>query len=110
MGVRCFGGSTCSSSPYAVEDSNPNPSKFMIMNEKYVNGFLVIHVLYPNCRNFEGNKLLVYREKGITNSKELLKRTGKKLDPHFSNNEISPVARFIPNEEGLMLCERMISS
>lgn len=108
MGVRCFGGSTCSSSPYAVVDSNPDPQKFVIVNESYVNGFLVLHVRYPNCTNFEGNKLLVYRHIGITSSQSLLKKTGGKLDPHFSSG-LSPVARFIPNEEGLLLCERMIN-
>lgn len=92
---------SCWSSPYAAPGSNPDPAKFTITREEVVDRFLIIEVRYPDCTNFEGNKLLVY--KGLTSSKQLLELTGGQLDPHFSNSPTQPnvFARFPPTPEGL---------
>lgn len=103
MGINLI--SRCSSSPYSVDNSNPDPSNFRIIQEwNYINA-LIILVHYPNCKNFEGNKLLVY--KGISRSSELLVKLKNKLDPHFSSTQLCPVARFIPNHIGLALAKHL---
>jgi hypothetical protein len=104
MGMNTL--SSCSSSPYATKDSNPNPKVYKITRVFNFGKNLAILVTYPNCTNFEGNKILVY--KNIHNLENLLKLTKGELDPHFSKGT-SPFARFIPTEEGwnnaIKLCE-----
>jgi len=95
MGLS-FGG--CSSSPYAVPNSNPNPRNFKVIREQTIRGFLVVEVEYPDAKNFEGRKIMVYS--GFTSSKDLLDATCGELDPHFSEHGVSPVARFKPGFVG----------
>ena len=104
MGMNIFKRS-CTSSPYAVQDSNPDPSNFLIVNEQMIGNYLVLHVKYTTCTNYEGNKLMVYE--GFKSSKELLKLNNGKLDPHFSRSKGSPIARFAPTKESLLLIEKM---
>jgi len=67
--------------------------------------FTVIKLKYPDCTNYEGIKILVFKASlsNIINQ--------KKIDPHFSDNKtyISPIARFEPTHAGLLmalaLCE-----
>lgn len=87
--------SSCSSSPYAAPNSNPDPTKFEILEERAVNGYLILLVKYPNCTNYEGKKLMVF--KGYKASWHLLQDTKGQLDPHFSRERWSPVARFKPD-------------
>lgn len=100
MGLRSMISKRCLSSPYAAASppSNPDPANFVIYNEQLVesnnNNFLVLSVKYPDCTNFEGNKILVYI--GYRTSFELLSNSEGKLDPHFSNESTSPIARFSP--------------
>lgn len=104
-------GSRCNSSPYAIPDSNPNPSNFFVLQEDRYGDFLVLLVRYPNCTNctnYEGKKLLVY--KGFKNSKQLLERATGRLDPHFSEGSASPIARFKPCAESIELIKRMVQS
>jgi len=106
MGISLFGGSRCSSSPYAVANSNPRPENFKIVKEKYLNGYLILIVKYPDCSNYEGKKLLVYE--GFKTSLALLKYNKGRLDPHFSRDKGSPIARFKPTPESMDLVSRMI--
>ena len=87
----------CWSSPYAVDNSNPNPKKFEIVSEESSGDWLVLMVKYPNCTNFEGMKIMLF--KGYKSSKELLKETGGELDPHFSKAKTSPIVRLRPSLE-----------
>ena len=107
MGVGPFSGRRCSSSPYAVPNSNPNPNNFKILQESYSNGYLILWVEYPNCTNFEGKKILVY--KNFDSSKTLLFFNRGELDPHFSKSGGSPIARFKPCNDSLELIQKMIS-
>jgi len=52
---------------------------------------------YPDCNNYEGNKILVFE--GIKYIK--LYEQGS-IDPHFSDNKKfhSPIARFEPTDKG----------
>jgi len=107
MGCGPFSGRTCSSSPYAVPNSNPNPERFKIIDEWSQNGFLILLVNYPDAKNYEGNKLLVYR--GFISSSMLLAHNRGRLDPHFYQDKGSPIARFRPDAESVELINWMIS-
>lgn len=81
---------------------NPDPKNFEIQDTVMINGFLIVLVNYPDCTNFEGNKILVYKNTTLTS----LVKQGS-LDPHFSSNSKfhSPVARFEPTLEGWYMAE-----
>lgn len=80
---------------------NPDPSNYKIVRSKQFKKYLAVMINYPNCTNYEGNKICVYE----CTLKQLLKQ--KKIDPHFSENKkfYSPIARFIPNENGWEMAE-----
>lgn len=91
------------------KDVNPNPKNFKIISNNVVNSHTIIFINYPDCTNYEGNKILVY-EKDFDISK-LIKL--KKIDPHFYDAGDSPIARFEPTEKGMRMavsfCENYIS-
>ncbi len=76
---------------------NPNPSNYHIKTMMSIGKYMVILINYPDCTNYEGNKILVYKNVTL----EDLNKQGS-IDPHFSNNKSkhSPVARFEPTEYG----------
>jgi hypothetical protein len=86
-----------SSPPPKVELGNPDPTDYKLIFATDIGNILVMKINYPNCTNFEGNKILVFKDIsliGLINQKF--------IDPHFNNSkEIkSPIARFEPTEEG----------
>ena len=85
------------SCPEPLKNPNPDPNNFKIVNSQQAGSLLIIKVNYPDCNNYEGNKILVYKD---TDIKTLLKQ--KSLDPHFSQNTKfkSPIARFEPTNLG----------
>ena len=100
-------GSSSSSYSAPAPDINPNPSNYKILLAEERGKFLIIKLQYPNCTNFEGNKILVY--KGV----KLIDLVNQKLiDPHFFENKkyVSPIARFIPTEEGLRMAQIFVQS
>lgn len=94
---------------------NPNPNRYKIIkslsltNKK--DNYLILSINYPDCTNYEGNKILVFKN---TSMKQL--SIQKLIDPHFSNNNkyISPIARFRPDTEGwnmaCMLCTNLLKN
>lgn len=78
---------------------NPNPSNFKIIKCLEVGKFAVVMVMYPDCDNYEGKKILVYRDVSMSTIK-----SQKSIDPHFCKSKlhISPVARFVPTRKGWM--------
>lgn len=76
---------------------NPNPNNFEITRLEKVLRFVVVMIKYPDCKNYEGNKILVFE--GVP-TKTILNQ--KSIDPHFCNSKThpSPVARFEPTEKG----------
>ena len=78
-------------------DGNPNPLRFTVERSEKVGLFYVSVVRYPDCYNYEGKKILLFRN---TTMLELLSQGS--IDPHFSNNNKfrSPYARFEPSETG----------
>ncbi|RJQ25013.1 hypothetical protein C4577_06420 [Candidatus Parcubacteria bacterium] len=76
---------------------NPDPNNYKIVKAEEVNGYLILMINYPDCTNYEGNKILLF--KGVT----LLDIVNQKyIDPHFfEDSKIhSPIARFVPTGEG----------
>ena len=85
---------------------NPNPSRWRILSHYELDKYLVIKINYPDCTNYEGNKILVFED--VTLSK-LTKQ--KMIDPHFSENKKyhSPVARFEPTESGWIMAKMFVA-
>jgi len=70
---------------------NPDPRRWtLIAKEEFKNGY-VLRVRYPDCTNFEGQKVLVYRGRFSPRLQ---------LDPHFYDSDDAPVARFRPDADG----------
>lgn len=94
MGIKLF--SSCSCTPIRIP--NPDPKNFTILKIFNTGYSTVLKVKYKECTNYEGIKILVYKGNVIN---ELL--SAKELDPHFCEKHLSPIARFLPTEEGLKL-------
>ena len=79
---------------------NPNPTNYNIVKYQKEGRYLILHVDYPDCTNYEGRKILVYVNTTIEAIVAQARQHG--LDPHFAANEdlLSPVARFVPTEWG----------
>lgn len=56
---------------------------------------------YKNCTNFEGIKILVFKGQYVERIV---------MDPHFSDDEESPIARFKPTVEGINLATKLVES
>jgi hypothetical protein len=102
MGISPFKSSSYSSYDFSsskkvVTPPNPNPKNYKILNSWYVEEYLVLRIKYPDCANYEGEKILVFYNVSI----EDLEKQGS-IDPHFSDNKnmISPIARFEPTRRG----------
>ena len=78
-------------------EGNPDPKNFVIERAEMIGLHVVAEVVYPDCKNYEGRKILVF--KGCTIA-YLAKQ--EFLDPHFCHNSThpSPFARFEPTEDG----------
>lgn len=74
---------------------NPDPRNWKFRRGIEIGKYVVIEVVYPNCTNFDGHKVMVYHG---TSMRDLLER--RELDPHFSDDNSSPIARFRPDKEG----------
>jgi hypothetical protein len=99
MGMKLFSSSTLdnSSGSYLPGINVPDPSKYTIKFHRQIGKSLVCFINYPDCKNYEGNKILVFNDCALD---DLLSQG--KIDPHFSNNPIwkSPFARFEPTRNG----------
>lgn len=84
----------------SIKLPTPDPKNYKIISQQIVNGYLILYINYPDCTNYEGYKILLYK-KGITLKD--IKNNQDSIDPHFSNNKkfISPIARFEPTTKGL---------
>ncbi len=76
---------------------NPDPNNYRIEEVKTIGKYLIVRVQYPDCTNYEGQKILVYEDVSV---EDLINQ--KLIDPHFCNNKKfkSPVARFVPTVRG----------
>lgn len=85
-----------------VISKNPNPNNYEFIRFQEYSDFLILELKYPNCTNYEGHKILLF--KGISMI-EILRQ--KAIDPHFSENEdfFSPIARFVPTDDGWLMAQ-----
>jgi len=104
MGMRLFG---CSSSDSYIDNpTDPNPSDYSIVKTQQVGRVLIALVNYPNCNNYEGNKILVFKDMTLESLRSL-----SKIDPHFTDSGVSPVLRVVPSDEGWAIarkCAKML--
>lgn len=79
-------------------NNNPKSNNFKILKTcnfiRHPESYCVLMINYPNCTNYEGNKILVYNY-----PLHIIERLNN-IDPHFCENCISPIARFEPTEQG----------
>ena len=77
---------------------NPDPKNYDAHRWTVLNGMLIVEVVYPDCKNYEGKKILVFDD-GVTLTE--LHAQGS-IDPHFSESKKhhSPIARFEPTSRG----------
>jgi hypothetical protein len=75
----------------------PDPRNYKIKKYLEIDNNLLIEIQYLDCTNYEGNKILLYKDISL----ELLK-SQVLIDPHFSENSKyrSPAARFEPTDAG----------
>lgn len=94
MGIGIFGRS-CSTNyqPYYVPTPapDPDPTRWGIIKKVEFDNAYVLKVRYYDCTNFEGIKVMVFKGKYVPR---------KHMDPHFCESKNSPIARFIPTQEG----------
>jgi len=76
----------------------PDARNYEVLDYVEEGDYLVVKIHYPECTNYEGRKILVYR--GVTLDR--LVNDQRAIDPHFSGNKNyhSPIARFVPTIEG----------
>lgn len=90
---------------------NPDPGNYKIVQVQEIEQFLVIRLNYPDCTNYEGNKILVFRDVTLV---DLMNQ--RLIDPHFFQDSKykSPIARFVPTEEGWKMaqafCKMMVDN
>lgn len=84
---------------------NPNPKSFKLLEHKEIGNWLIVKVHYPDAKNYEGTKIMVYKD--ITYRTFC---TWNVVDPHFSANapEKSPFIRFKPTDEGWKMAEDFV--
>jgi len=93
MGMKLFGNSFGDS--YVDNPTDPNPCVFNVEKTEQVGVMLIALVNYPNCTNYEGNKILVFKDMTPDKLKSL-----SKIDPHFTDSGVSPILRVVPSNEG----------
>ena len=110
IGYKLSGCSSCSrlSTELARRPSNPDPKNYRVIDIMQVEGCVIARVVYPNCQDYERNKILVYEKKDHGYLRRCnLSRSGLRppLDPHFcdSKEHPSPIARFQPGLKGLRM-------
>jgi len=94
-------------SPTKPEPPNPDPLNYRVEQAEQHGEYLLVKIHYPDCTNYEGNKILVF--KGVTPI-DLLKQ--RAIDPHFFQHKdvASPVARFVPTDEGWAMAWKFVKA
>ncbi len=118
MGIKLFGSSSdarycrasCDAVPSTappVPSGNPDPAKFEVIDTLGIGDYLIVEIRYPDCKNYEGRKIMVYKG---TDWESLKKQ--KLIDPHFSDHPKfrSPIARFEPTDSGWRMAEIFVKA
>ena len=86
---------SCPLQPNESFPAAPNPIRFNILRTRVVYDHVVAEINYPDCNNYEGNKICLFL---YTKVEDLMQR--KEIDPHFAEDLNSPFARFKPTQSG----------
>ena len=112
MGLKLFssGSVTCEGAKIGPETKttpNPNPYKFSLRNLYNSEKYVMLVVNYTDATTYDGDKILIYKR---SDEGEVLGMLQKgHLDPHFLEDSVSPVARFVATEEGIDLAMDFIN-
>ena len=84
---------------------NPDPYNWILNMSLEGDGYLLVDITYPDCKNYEGRKIMLYENVTV----EQLEKQ-KTIDPHFSSNKrfYSPIARFEPTKRGWDMGKKFI--
>ena len=85
---------TCAPCPPA-----PNPLRWKILDKAIFSEACALKVQYPDATNFEGVKIMVFLGE--------FDPARTHLDPHFADDELSPLARFKPTVLGWVLAVKL---
>lgn len=105
MGCSGISFSYSSEDGYVPSQCNPIPSNFTVVDEYQGDGCCCVMVNYPDCNNYEGDKILVFISYTVGDIKAM-----SSLDPHFSEFGISPFARFKPTPQGWTIAKLLVKS
>lgn len=107
MGLMGLCGRNCSvySGDSNMVAPNPDPLNFRILKIYKTKNAIVAKIRYPDATNFEGIKICVFE--GVTATQL---RAMEEIDPHFSTEAYSPIARFRPTKRGLRVARRLARS
>jgi hypothetical protein len=101
MGISCMSRCSTNYGNKPAPPPSPNPKRWELIGaHQYPAGYVLV-VKYLDATNFEGIKCMVYRGSfpGFDNITS--------LDPHFTPDAMSPVARFRPDREGLEMAHEL---
>lgn len=102
MGLSLFKSCGCAKPGVPAPAPNPDPKRWLVLkNYERARGYVLV-VRYLDCTNFEGVKVMVYRGS--------FSGYPSRLDPHFTRDESSPIARFRPDEEGIAMAIKLAES
>lgn len=110
MGLGLLGSSSmrkCSSTyeELKVSKYDPNPSSFIIKRHIEQYGHTIIWINYPNCKNYEGDKIILFKNTTFQQIEALTE-----IDPHFTElDTIKPFARFEPTKEGWKIVQLLLN-
>lgn len=93
--MGCFKMLSGGSDSASYREAVPSKFNYKIKECYYFDGYTVVEINYPDCINYEGNKILVYLGDKVNEINSM-----DNVDPHFLENGLSPIARFNPSEEG----------
>lgn len=107
MGIKLFSGSSDYPDYRKETKTTPNPNKFHFTVLEVMGGseYVLVKAKYPDATTYGGTKLLLMK-RGVF--EECIE--AKELDPHFLENDRSPIARFAPSEEGWKIAIELLES
>lgn len=73
-----------------TDSGNPNPFKYKITKKYEGVYYTLLFIVYPDCTNFKGEKILIYKNEDLKRIKD------NSMDPHFLEDKPSPILRIHP--------------